>query len=189
VDKNIKLKIGHALVLRTCNADMTSHGKFKWPESGCVFAPDWDPKPECGNGLHGLLHGCGDGGLLNWDDDAKWMAVSVKADTIVELNGKVKFPKAEVLAVGTRAAIIDIFMAQYPDKPIVSGTATAGYRGTATAGVRGTIAVTFWDDNADRYRIKVGYIGEDGLLPNVAYRLNDKHEFEPVAEATDGARR
>jgi len=28
-----------------------------------------------------------------------------------------------------------------------------------------------------RRRTKVGYIGEDGLLPDVAYKLNDKGEF------------
>jgi hypothetical protein len=34
------------LVLRTCNADMTAHGGFKWPESGHVAAPDWLPTRE-----------------------------------------------------------------------------------------------------------------------------------------------
>jgi len=34
------------------------------------------------------------------------------------------------------------------------GTATAGYRGTATAGYRGIIQITYWDNDADRRRIK-----------------------------------
>ena len=60
------------------------------------------------------------------------------------------------------------------------GTATAGYSGTATAGDSGTICIRYYDYKNDRYRTVVGYIGEDGLLPNVAYRLNDEHKFEIV---------
>ena len=51
------------LVLRTCAADMTSYGGFKWPKSGPVKCDDWKPRAECGNGLHGLLWGVGDGSL------------------------------------------------------------------------------------------------------------------------------
>lgn len=54
-----------AYVLRTCSADMTSHGDFRWPKRGRVEAPDWKPTAECGNGLHGLLWGESDGTLLN----------------------------------------------------------------------------------------------------------------------------
>ena len=49
------------LILRTCNKDMTTYGGFKWPTSGEVVAPDWKPNAECGNGLHGLLWGEGNG--------------------------------------------------------------------------------------------------------------------------------
>jgi hypothetical protein len=66
-----------------------------------------------------------------------------------------------------------------------SGTATAGYRGTATAGELGEIRIKYWDAKSDRYRTKIGYIGEDGLLANVAYRLNDNLKFEAVAETAD----
>jgi hypothetical protein len=55
------------------------------------------------------------------------------------------------------------------------GTATAGNYGTATAGNYGTIQIRYWDGG--RYRIATGYIGEDGLLPDVAYRLDGNHEF------------
>ena len=57
------------------------------------------------------------------------------------------------------------------------GTATAGDRGTATAGEYGTICIRHWDSKADRYRVKVAYVGEDGIEPNVAYRLDDKLNF------------
>ena len=50
-----------ALVLRTCNPDMTSHNGFVWPTNGPVSCPDWRDDYSCGHGLHGLLWGEGDG--------------------------------------------------------------------------------------------------------------------------------
>jgi hypothetical protein len=57
------------------------------------------------------------------------------------------------------------------------GTATAGYSGTATAGYRGEIRIRWWDEKNDRYRTVIGYVGEDGIEANVAYRLDDNHKF------------
>jgi hypothetical protein len=54
-----------------------------------------------------------------------------------------------------------------------SGTATAGDRGTATAGDRGTLNIRWWDSKHDRYRMVVGYVGEDGIEANVAYKLDE----------------
>lgn len=45
----------HVLILRTCDADMTSHGGFAWPEAGPVECPDWDPTPRCGGGLRSVV--------------------------------------------------------------------------------------------------------------------------------------
>jgi hypothetical protein len=56
------------------------------------------------------------------------------------------------------------------------GTSTSGYRGTSMSGDGGNIVINYYDGN--RCRIKTGYIGENGLLPNVPYRLNSNHEFE-----------
>ncbi len=58
------------------------------------------------------------------------------------------------------------------------GTATAGEYGTATAGDRGTIQIKYYDGS--RYRVVTGYIGENGLKPNTAYKLDDKHNFTEV---------
>ena len=60
------------------------------------------------------------------------------------------------------------------------GTATAGESGTATAGESGEIRIQWWDNKAQRYRTKIGYVGEDDIKPDTAYRLNDNHEFEEV---------
>jgi hypothetical protein len=55
------------------------------------------------------------------------------------------------------------------------GTATAGNGGIATAGYSGTIQIKWHDGN--RYRTAVGYVGENSIEANVAYRLNPKGEF------------
>jgi len=129
----------HVLVLRTCAADMTGHGGFIWPASGPVEAPDWDPEPRCGAGLHGLLWGEGDGSLLSRSPDAKWLAVRVKARTIVDLGGKVKFPRGEVVCCGERDEVTRYLLAHGAHgRAVAGGTATAGDRGTATAGYLGT---------------------------------------------------
>ena len=57
------------------------------------------------------------------------------------------------------------------------GTATAGYRGTATAGEFGVIAIEYYDAKAEVYRKRIGAIGEDGLEPNVAYKLDANNKF------------
>ena len=96
------------LVLRTVNADGTSHNGFQWPiEVGAVVeCPDWDPKPECGNGLHGLVHGEGDWDLLDWSPDAKALVLEVEESCIVEIGAKVKFPRAIVREITSLASAI-----------------------------------------------------------------------------------
>ena len=88
-------------VMRTCNADMTSYDGFKWPRKGLVTCPDWKPTYRCGNGLHGLLNGEGNGDLLNWADDAVWLVVMVDASVILSGQGdlidKCKFPGGTVV--------------------------------------------------------------------------------------------
>ncbi len=144
----------NVLCLRTCNADMTSHGGFVWPTSGPVACDDFDPSPVCGGGLHGLLWGEGAGALLNFAPDAVWLVFEAAADSVVELNGKIKVPSATVVKCGDRHEVTAWLAERAPGRAIVGasvtagdrgaatagdrGAATAGYRGTATAGYRGT---------------------------------------------------
>ena len=196
------------LVLRTCNADMSSHGGFVWPASGPIEAPDWKPLKVCGFGLHGLLWGEGDGSLLNFAPDAKGLVVRVPANSIVDLDGKVKFPAGVVEFCGDlKSAAIYIGENGAAGRAIVRGTATAGYRGTATAGYGGTatagdrgtatagyrgtatagpggvICLTYW--NGKRYKARIAHIkdvdGDGELEPDTPYRLNEHHEFVAVA--------
>ena len=60
-----------------------------------------------------------------------------------------------------------------------NGTATAGNYGTATAGMYGTLIIKHCDD---RYRTVVGYVGEDEILPNVAYKLDVDGKFVKAKE-------
>jgi len=273
------------LMIRTCSPDLRSYnGRFRWPDSGIVEAPDWDPLPTCGNGLHGLLWGEGDGCLLNWDSSSKWLVCEVNSEDVVDLNGKVKVPKATVVHCGDQFSATNYLLSHGGEgKDIVGiintvgkygtsvvgkygkanagdlgtavsgsygtsisgylgtsytanwgtaiaggygtatsgvggtsivgyfGTATSGYRGTATAGesggatsgsdgtsitgikgtsitgLRGTAAagedglIQITWGKSGRIRVLVGYIGEDGLLPDVKYRVVDG-KFSPATE-------
>ena len=150
-----------AYILRTCNADMSSRNGFVWPREGVVECPDWKPTTWCGNGLHGALWGEGDGALLSWEADAVWVVAGV--DEWIDLNGKVKFPRADVVFAGPRdEAVAEI---------IKRGAKGAVIGGTASAGDDGTLCLSHWDGK--RRRIVIAYVGEDGVKPNTAYRLRD----------------
>jgi len=294
----------HVLVLRTSNKDRISRNGFQWPESGPVEAPDWNQEPICGGGLHGALWGEGNGALFNWDGDATWQVVAVLEKDIVDLGGKVKFPRGNVVFSGDQQGATNFLLANggfgravigakmsnlNPNGHVLvgfggtataskfgtatagfKGTANAGFGGTATAGIEGTanagdygtanagregtanagregtanagdlgtatagrdgtanagdygkanagdygtatagfkgtanagkcgtanvgdygtanagyggtatageggmVQIKYWDG---RSRTKVGYIGEDGLLPNTPYKLDDKYNF------------
>jgi hypothetical protein len=251
------------LVVRTCNADFTSWGGFQWPTEGYVEAPDWRPTAECGYGLHGLLEGDGDWGLLDWSLEAKALVVEVDRAGIVEIGGKVKFRGALVRSVSSLAValcqvvcdagrivknVADLIRTTeaeatekasgnasplaasgddsrlaasgnasqlaasgnasrlaasgnasrlaasgYASRLAASGYASrlaasgddsrlaasgddsiamaAGYNSIASAGPNGVIALT-WHDGTRR-RVTVGYVGEDGIEPNVDYRVDD----------------
>ena len=250
------------LLLRTCSAELTSYSGFEWPESGPVEAPDWDPSPCCGGGLHGLPWGEGNGSLLDWGVDAKWLVWEAIASDVVEITedggGKSKAPRGVVVYCGDRegatryiaehggsgrsivggtatagdfgtATAGDFGTATAGDRGTATagdrgtatagylgtatagdlgtatagylGTATAGYRGTATAGYRGTatagdfgtatagylgtatagengvLSVEWYDEVRNCYRRAVGVVGENGLKPNVPYRLDGKGQW------------
>ena len=174
------------LILRSTGPDRKSHGGFQWPESGYVEAPDWDPDPSvsCGNGLHGLLWGQGAIGLTSpGATDRVWQVVEVDPADIADVNApdKVRFRCGTVLlSTADRVKAASLVAASAPAGIVVPfgsatagyrGSATAGYYGTATAGDCGTVCIKWWD--GDRYRLVVGYVGEDGIEPNTPYRVVD----------------
>ena len=152
------------LVLRTCAADMSAHGGFIWPKSGPISAPDWKPTQECGNGLHGLLWGEGNGEMLSWASDAAWLVVEVEKATIIDLDGKVKFPSCVVVHCGNRKSATEYLAAHGAE-----GRAIAG--GTATAGEGGSLLIKWWDGSTGRYRACLGEVGIDGIKADAKYRV------------------
>ena len=52
--------------------------------------------------------------------------------------------------------------------------ASIGRGGAAKAGEDGCLAVTWWDKKADRPRIAVGYVGENGIKPDTWYAADEK---------------
>jgi len=200
------------LVTRYVRADMTAHNGFTWPSSGPVSCPDWDPAPKCGNGLHGWLHGRGDAKAWDHCDGDLMLVVEVDAASIVDLNGKVKFPAGAVVYCGDAAGMSAVMAAAGYTSGLINGTAIAGYGGTATAGIRGTatagdygtaiagdygtaiagiggtaiagvrgiVCIRWFDHNADRYRLTIGYVGEDGIEPNTPYKCDDSGKLYEV---------
>ena len=132
----------YSLVLRACNADMSSKNSFIWPTSGLVECPDWKPTNDCGNGLHGWLHGHGEGSVGDyWRDDCKWLVVKVETKHIIDLKDKVKFKKGKVVFCGDRKGATDYLIANdpiAPTKPVIGAFITTGVHGTSTSGYRGT---------------------------------------------------
>ena len=194
----------HALMLRTSDADGRSHGGFQWPSEGFVCAPDWDLRVVCGGGLHGALRGEGDGSLFSWSKDALWQVVEVDTRQVVDLGGKVKVPRGWVIYSGDRETATRIVMDAHGGAVIGGtatagdyGTATAGHRGTATAGDYGTATAGHggtatagdggelrirWFDGSRR-RCAVAYVGEDGIRPDVAYRIEVENGWPRLVEA------
>ena len=189
------------LILRTSRPDGTSRNGFQWPTSGPVTCPDWDPAPTCGNGLHGLPWGEGDAHLLDWATDALWQVVEVPTADLVDLDGKVKFPAGAVVHTGDRLSATT-YLAADPrsaghiihgatvtggDRSTVTGgdesTLTSGHRSTLTGGHRSTVVFRWWDASVARGRLTVAYVGENGIEPGVAYRVDDRGAVVPAEVA------
>ena len=126
-----KPELKKVLILRTCNADMTSYGGFIWPESGPVKAPDWSAEAECGNGLHGWLWGSGDWSLAIGGSDKNWVVFEADAKDVVQLNGKVKVPSGDVLFVSRKWNEAMAFLRGRASLPCESSA--TGYSGHASA--------------------------------------------------------
>ena len=199
-----ELMADYVYVLRTCDANMTSCGGFAWKRRGWVEADDWNPQPVCGGGLHGLPWGVGDGALLNWSENAVWLAVRVdRSDGYVEFDGKCKFRRGYVVTAGTREQAISVLVrhggdvarivgavVSGGDRAVVSGgdyatvsggygaVVTGGHYATVSGGYGAALSVLWWDTRARRQRIAVAYVGENGIKPNTRYALNVQCELK-----------
>jgi len=190
--------------IRSVRGDMTSHNGFKWPESGEVTAPDWNDRAECGGGLHFLRQGDNLPGTWYAECDGGKILVISTDCAVVNIGGKAKCERCRVEYCGDMIgacaflASLEIGSGWYRGTATAGdggtatagddgtatagdgGTATAGDGGTATAGDGGTVLIKWHDGN--RLRIKAGYIGENGMKPNVPYRVDNDGNFVEVAK-------
>ena len=56
-------------------------------------------------------------------------------------------------------------------------SASVGLNSIASTGDLGCIALTRWVESENRYRMSVAYVGENGIKPNVFYKLDDEGNF------------
>ena len=138
---------GRVLGLRSLRADFTSNNNFQNPRNvgDEVFAPDWDAKPNCGNGLHFVPWGLGCDGQEGGVSRPVWQVVE-PIGKVVTVGGKCKSRGLRVVAVGTLAECtaitvdgLNAFVAANS-----SGSASAtGNRGSASAtGYSGSASAT-----------------------------------------------
>ncbi len=100
-----------SFMARTCvrHADGTLRSpmnqNFIWPSEvgSVVTAPDWDPEPTCGGGLHGLRPGQQNPGHWVTGPDAVYLVCSFEEEDAVDLDGSVKVRQCRVECVGTAA--------------------------------------------------------------------------------------
>src|SRR3972149_9111364 len=88
-------KLGNNWMVRSSD-NGTADGGFKWQPIGeWTTAPDWDPTPECGNGLHGQ----GPGGWGYSQGGSRFELVQTKGKRISIDSNKIKVKSAKIIAV------------------------------------------------------------------------------------------
>ena len=87
------LKSGNWMLRRSNKG--RSYGYFQWkPVGEWTEAPDWDPKPECGGGLHGN----GPKSKGYWTDGRDLDFCEIDPTNMVDLEGnKIKVKRARIL--------------------------------------------------------------------------------------------
>jgi len=167
------------LGLRTCDENMKSHNGFTWPKSGWVKADDWDPSPYKAGGLHFLPWGEGNGNLLDWEENAKWIVIEVDENLVVNIdNQKAKAEEVKVVYCGNQEDATQYIKNVSPSRAVAGArmvvgdrsTATTGYRGIAVAGDKGIataghsgVAVAGYDGAAFAGNRGIASAGEKGI--------------------------
>ena len=91
------------LLKRINKEDRTTYNGFKYGQVGdMAVAPDWDPTPECGGGLHAWPWGLGLGAGTKFDIiNDEWLVLAADpADTVNIENTKCKFRKGKIVYSG-----------------------------------------------------------------------------------------
>jgi len=89
----------YGYMIKTVNRNMEGYNGFKYPEKGKVVAPNWDPEPICGGGIHGLIH---ETKMHYIQKNDIWLVLKYEKGTEVVIeNEKIKVPYAWIVFVGT----------------------------------------------------------------------------------------
>ena len=171
------------LVTRFVRQDMSAYNGFVWPESGPVECPDWQPVKQCGNGLHGWLHGKGTGDSWDRKDGDRMLVVEILESDVIELDGKVKFPRGTVVHCGDPQSVSAYMAKKGHTEGLVEGTATAGEGGTATAGEGGQILLRWWQESTQRWRTTIAYVGENDIKANTPYKVDAEGNLVEVVKS------
>lgn len=111
----------YVYAIRTCQLNMESHhsNNFVWPTSGMVYAPDWEKTRKCGNGLHACLLNSksSDFKYLNLaQEHVKYLVLKILRSDILYIDGKIKFPKCEVIFTHhSRYMIKEFLRSKFPE--------------------------------------------------------------------------
>ena len=135
---------GRVLGLRSLKADFTSYNGFVNPRNvgDEVFAPDWDAKPNCGNGLHFVPWGLGCDGQAGGKYRPVWQVVEPIGE-VVTIGGKCKSPGLRVVHVGTLAECTKITvdgLNAFIQANSSGSASSTGYSGSASSTGSGEIA-------------------------------------------------
>lgn len=150
---------------------------FQWPDhvGAIVESTTWDPRPVCGNGLHGLINGDGAISDLTLDKDAVWIAFESidehgnpsDAEAVAIGSDKGKCHRAIIRAIGTRAEATNWLVQQgctkvvYANHQVGDGEiASVGHYGHAQCGYDG-IAIGGYEATAQsgEYGISISRAG------------------------------
>ena len=163
----------HIYVLRVNDANNQSKNGFQYPRKGKVSAPDWNPSPECGGGLHGWESGEGDPSVATIHPDGVWLVLKVEdsPENLVRLNGKVKFREGTVVFAGSRNAATEYIYNKTKAPRVLWVNLTGGDYSTLAGGNDSTLTWKVWD--CQRYRLHTFYTGEAGIEADKPYRFTD----------------
>ena len=134
--------MGKKYVLKVVRRNMTTRDHFKWGDVGDItVAPDWDPNPKCGGGLHGWLSGVGDLRCQNISDSdgARWLVIEVEGE-VVSLGGKVKFERGKTVFAGDmREAAAVVANLSGEQGSVIGIIRSGGDRSTVLGGCHSTL--------------------------------------------------
>jgi len=128
----------YVIGLKCVNGDLTSlhTSTFRWKRRGVVEAPDWNPNPVCGGGLHFLQMGQNDPGLWENEDDKIWLVVRALRSETVEIGGKSKAKNVTVIFSGSPAMTSGWLKQNHPGEWF--GTLLSGGDGSKNTGGDGS---------------------------------------------------